>query len=128
VAKAVLMVSLFALASGAYPATISTFSISTNAQGGTPCSMSGSGPGTASCSSVGDPSYFHASSSVTLTDNSLEISLGDHMVASAEGFASITHDDFYQVPVNGPVSALVNLVCVNSLIGNPGVTGHFSLG
>ena len=118
---------IFALASGAYASTISTFNISTTAgfQGGDPCSMSGSGPETASCSSVADNPSFHAQASVTLTDNSIQLNLSDHMVASAEGFASITHDDFYSVPVNGPVSALVSLVCDND---NPGLTGHFSLG
>ncbi|HTA69442.1 MAG TPA: hypothetical protein VK776_14225 [Bryobacteraceae bacterium] len=120
--------AIVTLAPGAYPSTISTFSISTDAQGGTPCSMSGSGPGTASCSSVGD-NFNHAQSSVTLTDNSIQLSLSDHMAASADGFASITHDDFYSVPVNGPVSAVVTLVCDNgSHIGSPGITGHFSLG
>ena len=44
--RTTLIVSLFALASGAYASTISTFNISTTAglQAGDPCSMSGAGP------------------------------------------------------------------------------------
>jgi len=42
-------------------------------------------------------------------------------------FASITHDDFYSVPVNGPVSALLSLTCQNNLF-IPFARGHFSLG
>ena len=131
-----LILSLFAIASGAYPSTISTFSISTVATSSSgvetdPCSLSGSGAGTASCSSVGGGSSFdHANASVTLTDNSIQISLSSHMDASTEGFASITHDDFYTAPVNGPVSAVLSLTC-NNFLGASGAfttVGHFSLG
>jgi hypothetical protein len=116
--------AIVALASVAYPSTISSFSISTGAQGGTPCSMSGSGPGTASCSSNGDLNG--GISSVTVTDNSLEVSALSFNAAGADAFASITHDDFYSVPVNGPVSALVTLKCEN--VATLGSVGHFSLG
>ena len=126
---ALVFTAIAALPPVAYPSTISTFTISTSAQGGTPCSMSGSGPGTASCSSVGDPNFYHAQSSVTLTDNSIQLSLSDHMVANAEASASITHDDFYSVPVSGPVSAVMSLTCNNSGGLSPNfTTGHFSLG
>jgi hypothetical protein len=133
VTKTVLIVSLFALASGAYPSTISSFSISTdigNPFPPDPCSISGSGTGSAACSSTGIPgSNASAVANVTVTDNSIQLFLGSRRDSGAVGFASITHDDFYAVPVNGPVSALVNLVCDNgSHIGFPGVTGHFSLG
>jgi hypothetical protein len=87
--------------------------------------MSGSGPGTASCSSsVGDT---NGVASATLTDNSLNIVVGGNLDGGGTAFASITHEDLYSVPVNGPVSALVSLTCYNSGLLGP-TTGHFSLG
>lgn len=47
-------------------------------------------------------------------------------MAGASGFASITHDDFYSVPVNGPVSVVMGLTCNNT--SDALLTGHFSLG
>ena len=125
--------AIVALPPVAYPSTISTFNISSSAfQPGlppaTPCSMSGSGPGTASCnSSIGDT---FGDASVTLTDNSLNLSVGGNLAGGGSAFASITHEDLYSVPVNGPISALVSLTCDN--LGGGRVfgtaTGHFSLG
>jgi hypothetical protein len=63
-----------------------------------------------------------------LTDNSLDIGVGSFVDSSASAFASITHDDFYAVPVNGPVSALVRLTCSNASGFIGATTGHFSLG
>ena len=117
--KTIVIVStLFTLASRAYPATVSTFSISTGAQGATPCSLSGSGPGSFSCRSsgheTGDPNTpTDAAANVTLTDNSINLSVGSFNPSEAQAFASITHDDFFSVPVNGPVSALVSLTCTS---------------
>ena len=103
-----------ALAGQACAATISSFSILTTAglQGANPCFTRGSGPGTASCSSttpLGIRPFGDASASVIVTDNSIRLNVDAFQVAGAEAFASITHDDFYGVPVNGPVSALVEL-------------------
>jgi hypothetical protein len=126
VIKTTLIVSLFALAPGAYPATISSFNISTTAQGGTPCSMSGSGPGTATCSSTGTGPGGPAAASVTMTDNSIQLEVGAFQGNGAQAFASITHDDFYSVPVNGPVSEVVSLTCATGFA--IGTIGHFSLG
>lgn len=119
-----------ALAGQARAATISSFGISTTAglQGANPCFMSGSGPGTASCRSttpLGSSPLGDASASVTVTDNSIQLNVDAFQVSGAQGFASITHDDFYSVPVNGPVSALLSLTCNNA---PPGTAGHFSLG
>jgi hypothetical protein len=124
-----LFVTVIALASSAYPATISSFSISTTALNGTPCSASGPGPAAASCTSTGFttlPEF--ASASATVTDNSLEVFAGSVHASSADAFASITHDDLYSVPVNGPVSVLLSLTCANqgSVFGQ--AMGHFSLG
>ena len=118
------IVAGLALAGQAYASTISSYSISTTAQGGTPCSMSGSGPATASCSST-NGGNFHSITSVALTDTSITLNLSSHMASGAVGFASITHDDFYSVPVNGPVSVVELLGCTTS--GQP-PQGHFSLG
>jgi len=115
--------AIVALASGAYASTISSFSISTGAQGGTPCFMSGSGPGTASCHSSNGNNEGDAGA--TLTDNSLEIAVGGNFAGGGSAFASITHEDLYRVPVNGPVSGLLSLTC--SEFG-PTPTAHFSLG
>jgi hypothetical protein len=58
--------------------------------------MSGSGPGTASCSSsVGDT---NGVASATLTDNSLNIFVGGNLDGGGTAFASITHEDLYSVP------------------------------
>ena len=128
--KTTLIVSLFALASGAYPSTISSFNISTSAfqpgfPSATPCSVSGSGIGSASCySSIGDNI---GEASATLTDNSLNIFVGGNLDGGGTAFASITHEDVYSVPVNGPISALVSLTCNNSGLIGP-TTAHFSLG
>jgi hypothetical protein len=131
-AKATLVfAAIVALAPVAYPSTISSFSISTTSGDGTPCSMSGSGPGSASClSTTPTTSHFFpadASASVTLTDNSIQLSVGSFHDSTADAFASITHDDFYSVPVNGPVSALESLSC-NLVPPSVGTSGHFSLG
>jgi hypothetical protein len=78
VTKTALIVSFFALASGAYASTISTFNISTTAglQAGDPCSMSGAGPASASCSSSSHDQFgSSAEANITLTDNSLESSV-----------------------------------------------------
>ena len=124
--SAVLFSAALTLVGQAYASTISSYSISTTAQGGTPCSMSGSGPATASCSSTNGEN-FHSITSVVLTDTSITLNLSSHMASSAVGFASITHDDFFSVPVNGPVSVVMSLTCDN--IGtSPPLTGHFSLG
>src|SRR5258707_1015799 len=53
----------------------SSFSISTDAQFGTPCSVNGSGPGSASCTSIRLPSS-SAVASVPLTDNSIQLDVG----------------------------------------------------
>ncbi len=53
--------------------------------------------------------------SVILSDDSIALNLSSHMARSATGFASITHDDFYSVPVNGPVSAVETLDYFNRL-------------
>jgi hypothetical protein len=122
------LTAVFVLASGAYPSTISSFNISTRADGGTPCSVSGSGAGTASCRSSSVGLLNDAFASVTLTDNSIHLRVGSFHASDAHAFASITHDDFYSVPVNGPVSALESLTC-NLLLGaSVGTLGHFSLG
>ena len=107
-----------------YPSTISSFSVSTSAFGNpVTCSKSGLGIGTISCSSFSPPnSDGAATASVTVTDNSLQLTLDSFHAAGADASASITHDDFYAVPVNGPIFALVNLTCSGLLIG------HFSLG
>jgi len=124
-AKAILIVSaIFALASRAYPSTVWSYSISTGAQGGTSCSMSGSGPGTAFCHSS-DGINNQGDASATLTDNSLNISVGGHHAGGGSAFASIIHDDLYSVPVNGPVSALLSLTCFEF---GPTPTAHFFLG
>jgi hypothetical protein len=60
-----------------------------------------------------------------LTDNSIDLGLAGYHAGGAQGFASITHNDFYSVPVNGPVFALVRLTCSNLGVGT---TGDFSLG
>ena len=126
-AKTTLVFAAFvALASGAYASTIASFSISTGAAGGTPCSMSGSGPGTASCHSS-DGINNQGDAGVTLTDNSLQLSASGNHAGGGSAFASVTHDDFYSVPVNGPVSALLRLTCDNSA-GLLESIGHFSLG
>ena len=119
--------AIVALPPVAYPSTISSFSISTSATNGTPCSASGSGAGSATCESSGTSfgSPNDAFASVTVTDDSLEFFLSSFHNAPAQAFASVTHDDFYSVPVNGPVSALEHLTC--SDLG-PGGTAHFSLG
>jgi hypothetical protein len=118
--------AIVALASGgAYASTVSSFNISTEASGGTPCSMSGSGPGTASCDST-DGFNNRGDATATLTDNSLQLFAGGAHAGSGSAFASITHDDSYAVPVNGPVSALVSLTCEN--FATLGSIGHFSLG
>ena len=122
--------AIVALPPVAYPSTISSFNISTDAPGGTPCSISGSGPGSASCSSTIPPGGFFigdAEASVTVTDNSIQLDEDAFQDSSARAFASITHDDFYSVSVNGPVSALLSLTCINYLSPIPS-TGHFSLG
>ena len=124
-ASILIVSTIFVLASGAYASTISSFSISTSAAGGTPCSMSGSGPGTASCHSDGINNQGDAG--VTLTDNSLLLSASGNHAGGGSAFASVTHDDFYSVPVNGPVSALLRLTCDNSA-GLLESIGHFSLG
>jgi hypothetical protein len=112
----ILIVSpIFVLASGAYASTISSFDISTSAPGGTPCSMSGSGPRTASCSSIGTGFGGRAASSVTVTDNSIQLDVVAFQGNGAQAFASINHDDFYSVPVNGPVSALLSLTYENGI-------------
>ena len=124
-----ILAAILALATSAYPSTVWSYSISTDAVGQTPCSASGSGPGSASCLSDSSPGTGNgAAVSVSLTDNSLQILADSLHAAHAIAFASITHDDFYDVPVNGPVSALVSLTCDNG--GNSGLlpTGHFSLG
>lgn len=107
--KTVLIVSGFALASGAYPSTISSFSISSFAQDGTPCSMSGSGPGSAFCSSFGSDSSNGGGASITLTDNSLQLTVSGHHAGGGSAVASIIHDDLYSVSVDGQVSALVSV-------------------
>jgi hypothetical protein len=118
--------AIVALAPVAYPSTISSFSISTDASGGTPCSVSGSGPGTASCHSS-DGINNQGDAGVTLTDNSLQLSVSGNHAGGGSAFASVTHDDFYSVPVNGPVSALLSLTCDNGF--HPvGTICHFSLG
>jgi hypothetical protein len=121
--------ALFTLASSAYSSTISSFVISTTAGfQENPCSMSGSGPASESCSSiVHDQFGSSAEASITLTDNSLESSVGSFADSDGSAFASITHDDFYTVPVNGPVSAVLTLTCDN-IPNSIGTTGHFSLG
>jgi hypothetical protein len=121
--------AIVVLASVAYPSTISSFNISTSAAGGTPCSVSGSGAGSASCESTGTFGglYNDGGASVTVTDNSLEFYLSSEHDAPAQAFASVTHDDFYSVPVNGPVSALEHLTC-SSLGPGAFTTAHFSLG
>jgi hypothetical protein len=131
-AKTTLVFAAFvALASGAYASTISSYSISTTSADGTPCSISGSGPGSASCFSETPGSSFHfpsdAGASVTLTDDSIQLMVGSFHASNAQAFASITHDDFYSVPVNGPVSALERLTC-NLGGSSVGALGHFSLG
>jgi hypothetical protein len=132
VTKTVLIVSLFTLASGAYASTISSYSISAGAQGGTTVCIgpsSGSGPGTASCHASGAPGTFYqdnmGDASATLTDNSLQLSVLGHHAGGGFASASITHDDLYSVPVNGPVFALESLTCVEF---GPTPTAHFSLG
>src|SRR5204862_656477 len=98
---------MLALASRVYPSTIWSFNISSNAQGGTPCTMSGSGPGTASCLSTGAGVGASASgyASATLTDTSLQLTVNGYLAARGSAVASITHDDLYSVPVNGQDSA-----------------------
>ena len=87
--------------------------------------MSGSGPGGAFCSSfVGETSGIVSGG---VTDNSLSLSVAGNLAGGGSAFASITHEDLYSVPVNGPVSALVSLTCSNSG-AIYATTGHFSLG
>jgi hypothetical protein len=122
--------AIVALASGAYASTISSFSVSTSAIDGTPCSASGSGPGSESCRSTspGGGAFFgDAEASVTLTDNSIQLNVDAFQASGAQAFASITHDDLYAVPVNGPISALLSLTCIDYLSPLPSI-GHFSLG
>lgn len=73
------------------------------------------------------PSGAEAGGSVTLTDNSLEMAAYSDPHGNTFESASVTHDDFYSVPVNGPVSALLSLICGSSGVGL-GFTGHFYLG
>jgi hypothetical protein len=124
---ALVFTAIVALTPVAYPSTISAFNISTDASSGTPCSMSGASPGTASCRSSSVGLLNDAFASVTLTDNSIHLSVGSVHASDAQAFASITHDDFYSVPVNGPVSALLSFTCDNG-IAPAGTIGHFSLG
>jgi len=132
VPKIIVIVSaILALATSAYPSTVWSYNIGTSSfdpdGGGPPCSSSGSGPASASCLTPGSngSNQNSASASVSLTDNSLEITVNSFHAAEADAFASITHDDFYDVPVNGPVSALLSLTCTGGgIVG----TGHFSLG
>jgi len=123
-----ILVAIFTLAGFAFPSTISSFDISSGAAGGTPCSLSGSGPGSWTCDSFSDSGVIPAGAEAkaTLTDNSLQVSVNSFHAASGQAFASITHDDFYAVSVNGPVSALVSLTCEN--FATLGSIGHFSLG
>jgi hypothetical protein len=65
---------------------------------------------------------------MSLTDSSLQIMVDSVHAAEAQVFASITHDDFYDVPVNGPISALLSLTCGNSGSNVTVTAGHFSLG
>jgi hypothetical protein len=91
--------------------------------------VSGSGAGSASCESTGTFGglYNDGGASVTVTDNSLEFFASSFHAAGAQAFASVTHDDFYSVPVDGQVSALEHLTCLNRSEGGL-PTAHFSLG
>jgi hypothetical protein len=120
-----ILLAILALATTAYPSTVWSYNISTTGVGLTPCSSSGAGPGSASCLSPMSGTNNSADASVSLTDNSLQIMVDSAHAANAIAFASITHDDFYNVPVNGPISALLSLTCTN---GGSVTTGHFSLG
>jgi hypothetical protein len=125
--KRILIVSaIFAIAFRAYPSTMSSFSISTSVPGGTPCFLSGTDQDFGTCMSS-SPSGAEAGGSVTLTDNSLEMAAYSDPHGNTFESASVTHDDFYSVPVNGPVSALLSLICGSSGVGL-GFTGNFFLG
>ena len=125
--KRILIVSaIFAMAFRAYPSTMSSFGISTSVPGGTPCFLSGTDQNFGTCMSS-SPSGAEAGGSVTLTDNSLEMAAYSDPHGNTFESASVTHDDFYSVPVNGPVSALLSLICGSSGVGL-GFTGHFYLG
>lgn len=114
---------LLALATEAYSSTIS-WSVSTSGQDATACSLSGSGPAMESCSSAGDRNN-SVTAMVTVNDDSFTLDVVSFQAASGEASASVTHDDFYSVPVNGPVSALLTLTC-QTLVVAP--SPHFSLG
>ena len=121
--RTVFVVAGLGLAGQARAATISNYSIFTAVPGAS-CGMSGSGPATASCHSPGEfPNDAYASA--TLTDNSLQLSAGGAAFGGGSASASLTHDDLYVVPVNGPVSALLSLTCYE-MGYTP--TAHFSLG
>ena len=123
--------TLLALASRAYPGTISTYTVSasTAIPGVLPeevCTETGSGPGTFGCAFPATGIYENATSAdVTLTNNSIQASVDGGIDAGSSASAYLTQDDLYSVPgVDGAIEAVVSIFC--EVVGF-GAGGTYSL-